>query len=253
MPLKLPRVIGHRGAAAAAPENTLAGFREARRQGVDWVEFDAKLSADNRCFLLHDDDLDRTSNGKGPARLKTWDELNSLDAGAWKGPQFAGEKLPLLAETLELFQELDLSFNLELKPCPGREIETAQVVLDEVKRLWPQARPRPLISSFEIPCLEVSRDRHSDLPRGLLLETHPADWAELARRLAVETVNIWDRDADAEWCRAIKAAGFGLLVYTVNDAARAKTLIEWGVDGVFTDVPGELLGLHLGIGRLKTI
>lgn len=239
--VKLPKVIGHRGAAEAAPENTLASFREAKRQGAAWVEFDAKLSADNRCFLLHDDDLDRTSNGRGPARLKTWDELAKLDAGAWKGPQFVGEKLPLLRGCLELFQELDLSFNLELKPCPGRAEETARLVLDEIKALWPASRPRPLISSFEIPCLEVSRDRHPDLPRGLLLETHPADWADLARRLAVETVNIWDRDANADWCREIKAAGFGLLVYTVNDAARAKTLIQWGVDGVFTDAPGRIL------------
>lgn len=238
--LKLPTVIGHRGAAEAAPENTLTGFREARRQGADWVEFDAKLSADNRAFLLHDDDLDRTSNGKGPARVRTWDQLSALDAGAWKGAAFAGERLPLLKDALALFQELDLAFNLELKPCPGRAVETAEVILDEVKALWPATRPRPLISSFEIPCLEVARDRHPDMPRGLLLDTHPADWAALAKDLQVETVNIWDRDANADWCREIKAAGYGLLVYTVNDAARARALTQWGVDGVFTDAPARI-------------
>jgi glycerophosphoryl diester phosphodiesterase len=239
--LHLPRVIGHRGAAEAAPENTLIGFREARRQGADWVEFDAKLSADNRAFLLHDDDLDRTSNGHGPARAMQWAQLQQLDAGAWKAPTFAGERLPLLKDALALFQELDLAFNLELKPCPGRAVETAEAILDEVVALWPATRPRPLISSFEIPCLEVARDRHPDLPRGLLLETHPADWAELAARLQVETVNIWDRDATADWCGEIKAAGYGLLVYTVNDAARARVLTQWGVDGVFTDAPARIM------------
>jgi glycerophosphoryl diester phosphodiesterase len=237
----LPRVIGHRGAAEAAPENTLISFREAKRQGASWVEFDAKLSADNRVFLLHDDDLDRTSNGKGPARFKTWEALSGLDAGSWKGSGFAGVRLPLLAEALAVFEELDLAFNLELKPCPGRAEETARLVLEELVRLWPASRPKPLISSFEIPCLEVARDQFPDLPRGLLLEEHPADWADLARRLQVETVNIWDRAATADWVREIKAAGYGLLVYTVNDAARAKTLIDWGVDGVFTDAPARIL------------
>lgn len=238
---KLPRVIGHRGAAEAAPENTLIGFREAKRQGCDWVEFDAKLSADNRSFLLHDDDLDRTSTGKGPARLLTWDALAALDAGAWKGTGFAGTRMPLLSEALALFQELDLSFNLELKPCPGRAEETARLVLQEVEKQWPATRPKPLVSSFELPCLEVARDHFPDLPRGLLLETHPADWAVIAKNLQVETVNIWDRDADPAWCREIKAAGYGLFVYTVNDTARAKTLIGWGVDGVFTDAPARIL------------
>jgi glycerophosphoryl diester phosphodiesterase len=235
--LTLPRVIGHRGAAEAAPENTLAGFREAKRQGAAWVEFDAKLSADNRCFLLHDDTVDRTTNGKGAAREKSWDELAALDAGSWKGPQFAGERLPLLKDALALFAELDLAFNLELKPCPGRDIETARLVLAELRQSWPTSRPTPLISSFDLPCLEVARDEFPEFPRGLLLEAHPADWTAIARRLDVATVNVWDRDATADWAGEIKAAGYGLLVYTVNDAERAAQLIAWGADGVFTDAP----------------
>lgn len=239
--LKLPRVIGHRGAAEAAPENTLIGFREAKRQGCAWVEFDAKLSADNFSFLLHDDDLDRTSNGTGPARLLNWAALAALDAGAWKGASFADTRLPLLSEAMALFEELDLAFNLEIKPCPGRAEETARLLLDEVRKLWPASRPKPLISSFDISCLEVARDSFPDLPRGLLIDSHPGDWAALAKRLQVETINIWDRDVTPEWCREIKAAGYGLLVYTVNDAARAKTLLGWGVDGVFTDAPARIL------------
>nr|WP_298682122.1 glycerophosphodiester phosphodiesterase [uncultured Dongia sp.] len=239
--LSLPRVIGHRGAAEAAPENTLASFREAKRQGATWVEFDAKLSADNRAFLLHDDNLDRTSNAKGPARALTYDELRLLDSGSWKATAFAGEKMPLLAEALKLFAQEDLQFNLELKPCPGRARDTATVILDELKHLWPATKPKPLVSSFVLECLEIARDQAPDFPRGLLLEEHPANWLDLARNLKVATVNIWDRDATAEWVAEIKAEGYGLLVYTVNDAARAKQLISWGVDGVFTDAPARIL------------
>ncbi|WP_303977854.1 glycerophosphodiester phosphodiesterase [Dongia mobilis] len=239
--LSLPRVIGHRGAAEAAPENTLASFREAKRQGAGWVEFDAKLSADDRAFLLHDDNLDRTSNGKGPARALTYDELRQLDAGSWKAGAFAGEKMPLLADALKFFAQEDLQFNLELKPCPGRARDTANIILDEVKHLWPAAKPKPLISSFVLECLEIARDRAPDYPRGLLFEEHPANWLDLARNLKVATVNIWDRDALPEWITEIKAEGYGLLVYTVNDAARARQLIDWGVDGVFTDAPARIL------------
>lgn len=239
--LSLPRVIGHRGAAEAAPENTLASFREAKRQGAAWVEFDAKLSADNRAFLLHDDNIDRTSNATGPARALSYDELRALDAGSWKGPQFAGERIPLLAEALALFAQEDLQFNLELKPCPGRARDTAKIVLDELGHLWPAAKPKPLISSFVLECLEIARDQAPELPRGLLLEDHPVNWFDLAKNLKVDTVNIWDREATAEWVAEIKAEGYGLLVYTVNDAMRAKQLIDWGVDGVFTDAPARIL------------
>ena len=240
-PLALPRVIGHRGAAEAAPENTLAGFREAKRQGAHWVEFDAKLSADDRAFLLHDDNVDRTSNAAGPARALSYDEIRALDAGSWKAAQFAGEKMPLLAEALALFAQEDLQFNLELKPCPGRARETAKIILEELNHLWPAGKPKPLVSSFVLECLEIARDQAPELPRGLLLEDHPVNWLDLAQNLKADTVNIWDGAASPEWVAEIKAAGYGLLVYTVNDAARAKELIGWGVDGVFTDAPARIL------------
>ena len=239
--IPLPRVIGHRGAAEAAPENTLASFRAAKNQGAAWVEFDTKLSADDQPFLLHDDNLDRTSNGHGPARAVNYDDLRRLDAGSWKAPQFAGERMPLLAEALALFQELDLQFNLELKPCPGRARETAAIVLAELKRLWPRSRPQPLLSSFVLESLEISRDQAPEIPRGLLLEGHPVNWLDLAQNLKAVVVNIGDRAATPEWIAEIKAEGYGILVYTVNDAARAQQLIGWGVDGVFSDAPGRIL------------
>jgi len=239
----LPRVIGHRGAAEVAPENTLAGFREAKRQGARWVEFDAKLSADNHAFLLHDDNIDRTSNAVGPARALSYDEIGKLDAGSWKAASFAGERMPLLADALSLFAEENLQFNLELKPCPGRARETTKIILDELNHLWPATKPKPLISSFVLECLEIARDTAPDLPRGLLLEDHPANWLNLAQNLKADTVNIWDQTATPEWIAEIKAEGYGLLVYTVNDAARAKQLIDWGVDGVFTDAPARILAI----------
>ena len=127
---RLPRVIGHRGAAAYAPENTLEGIREAARRGARWVEFDAKLTGDGVVILMHDDTLDRTTNGHGSVAQTSFGDIGRLDAGAWFGEAWRGARVPRLADALALLVELDMQANIEIKPCPGREIETAQAVVD---------------------------------------------------------------------------------------------------------------------------
>src|SRR5580704_12278143 len=92
--LRLPPVIGHRGAAAQAPENTLAGFRAARALGCAWVEFDVRLTVDGVPVVCHDDKLDRTSNGRGRISKLPLAAIRMLDAGSWFGPAFAGERIP---------------------------------------------------------------------------------------------------------------------------------------------------------------
>ncbi|HEY4161795.1 MAG TPA: glycerophosphodiester phosphodiesterase [Dongiaceae bacterium] len=241
MNLKLPQVIGHRGAAAAAPENTLESFRQAAAEGARWVEFDAKLSAEGRVFLLHDDDLDRTTNGKGAARLKTLSELKQLDAGGWYNPRFAGAKLPTLAETVTLLNELDLQCNVEIKPCPGRDVETAEVIMAELRKIWPADKEKPLISSFVLDSLRTVQAAAPEFPRGILFDGHPIDWLSQARGVAAISVNIGNDDATPQWVEEIKQAGYGVLVYTINDPERAAQLIGWGVDGVFSDAPGRIL------------
>src|SRR5690606_29353427 len=102
-------------------ENTLAGFRKAAALGVRWIEFDVRLSADGECVLLHDDTLDRTTNGRGRADLLSLSELRRLDAGSWFGAEFVGERIPTLDETIRLCSELGLAANVEVKPGPGAE------------------------------------------------------------------------------------------------------------------------------------
>ena len=94
--MRVPRIIGHRGAAQAAPENTLESLREAKRQGAAWVEVDAKLTADNHVILLHDDLLDRTTSGRGAAAQTTLEQIRALDAGSWLAPAFAAPRCPMM-------------------------------------------------------------------------------------------------------------------------------------------------------------
>ncbi len=235
----LPRLIGHRGAKESAPENTLASIREAARQGARWVEIDVMLTGDRQPVLTHDDTLDRTTTGSGPVAALDLAALRRLDAGSWFAPSFAGERVPTLPEAVELIRDLGLGLNLEIKPYPGQEVATATVTLEILRPLWPTDRPL-LLSSFEVACLEVARDRWPEIPRGYLIWEEPADWAAVADRVGAATLNVNHERQTAETIAAYRATGRPVLAYTVNDAQRAQRLFDWGVAAVFTDAPGRL-------------
>ena len=180
MPLKLPVVIGHRGAAAYAPENTLESIHTAADMGMKWVELDVKLTKDMVPIIFHDDDLDRTTNGHGPVAAMNFADIRELEAGSWFSEGYGDVKIPTLEEAIEVILKRDLGVNLEIKPCAGREVDTAEAMLDVLSQIWDD-RDRLLISSFSHVSLETSMEMAGDWYRGLLLETEPApNWAELA-------------------------------------------------------------------------
>ena len=237
----LPRVIGHRGAAAVAPENTLASLRRAKELGAAWVEFDVKLTRDGAAVLIHDERLERTTDGRGEVARTTLAELRKLDAGAWCDPAFAGERVPTLADALALCGELGLGINVEVKPCPGREAETARVAVETLLELWPDDRPAPLVSSFAPVCLAVARDLAPAVPRGYLAGRLPVRWREQLDAYSCHTLHLNYRRTSARQRAAVLAAGVPLLLYTVNDPGRARELLGTGVAALFTDRVGEVL------------
>ncbi len=237
-PPLLPRVIGHRGAAADAPENTLEGLREAARQGARAVEFDAKLTADGVVVLMHDETLERTTEGRGPVAETTAAEIAQLDAGAWFGPAWAGARVPTLEAALRLSARLGLYPNIEIKPCPGREAETARAVVEVVRRVWPRSRPAPLLSSFALESLHVARALAPELPRGLLVEGVPEDWRDRAEALGCASLHCAEEDLTPVWAAAVRQAGLLLAAYTVNRVDAARRLVGWGANALFSDRPG---------------
>ena len=234
-----PAVIGHRG-SAAAPENTLASLRAAAGQGAKMVEFDAKLTGDGVVILMHDSLLDRTTDGRGPVAAATGAEIAKLDAGGWFGDAWRGVRVPTLEQTLALLVELDLDANIEIKPCPGREVETAKAIVETIKAHWPKDRAGLLLSSFARDGLAAARDAAPQLPRGLLIWEKPADWTAAAASLACRSVHCAVQYLTPEWAAEIKRLGYDLAVYTVNDPALAWQLRGWGVDSIITDSPGAL-------------
>ncbi len=233
-----PRLIGHRGARMTAPENTLSGIRQAHVEGATWVEFDVKLTADGVPVLIHDETVDRTTDGSGAVADMSLARIKQLDAGTPFDAAFAGERVPTLVDALALMASLGMGFNLEVKPCPGRERETALVALDTVRKHW--TGPTPIFSSFKAASLAAVRDAGPEMPRGYLAEALGPDWLAEARTLGCRFAHPGHRHLTREQVAAAKAAGFPVLAWTVNDAARGRELLSWGVDSLITDCPAAL-------------
>jgi len=230
-----PFWIAHRGAGKLAPENTLAAFRVGAQHGYRAFECDVKLSRDQQPFLLHDATLDRTTPERGIAAERDWAELSRIDAGAWHSRAYAGEPLPSLEAIAAYCRGNRFALNLEIKPTPGQELLTGQVVGREVLRLWTGAPAWPLFSSFKSEALLGAAETAPDVPRALLLDALKPGWLEQARALGCRAVVTHYNLMDKATIAAIHAAGMRALVYTVNDPASAQWLIAHGVDGIITD------------------
>jgi len=235
--LILPKVIGHRGAKAYAPENTLASIHTAADLGIEWVEVDVKLTKDGVAVLFHDDTLERCTSGSGLVAETNYADIAELDAGSWFAESFMNEKVPTLEEALNVIIDLGLGVNLEIKPCPGREVETAEVMLDVATRLWPENVAPPLISSFSHVSLEATYDMMPDWPRGLLMDEYLAQWKDIAEHMEVSTININGNTVTEAQVAEYLSYRKPVLAYTINDPAKAAELMRWGVASVFSDCP----------------
>jgi glycerophosphoryl diester phosphodiesterase len=230
-----PRWIAHRGAGTLAPENTLAAFRKGAELGYRMFECDAKISSDGEVFLLHDANLERTTNGQGIAGHQTWQQLAQLDAGIWHSKEFRGEPLPTLKQVSDFCLANGFFLNIELKPTPGTELMTGQVVAKQAAQIWQHQVVPPLLSSFQLESLQGALKVAPHIPRGLLLQNMPNDWLESALKLHCSAVicqyALWTPDR----VKAVHQAGMRCLSYTVNDDSVAQHLIKMNTDGLITD------------------
>lgn len=236
-----PPIIAHRGASAFAPENTLASFYKAKLLGVNWVEFDVMLTADDEVVVIHDEKLNRTTNGKGYVINHTLLDLQKLDAGSWFDPSFKGEKIPTLIEVIDLLNQLKLSANIEIKAQKGKEELTVKKVLTIIDDLWANNNSQPLISSFSLQVLETVRKQSSTSLLGFLMQTWDEEWESICDRLNCIAVDVNYKILTLERVQSIKLTKRKLLTYTVNTEKLAKQLFSWGVDGIFCDCPEKIL------------
>jgi glycerophosphoryl diester phosphodiesterase len=237
MQIRIPKLIGHRGACGYAPENTLKSFRLAKQLGATMVEFDVGLCKDGIPVVIHDDTVDRTTNGKGTVKNISLPELQALDAGE-------RERISTLEEVMQCLAEEKLMANVEIKPCPGIEKETVNATLEILNR-WKE-KVSIVISSFDLTILTFIREQ-SDLALAALFSNLSPDWMTRVSSLKCLSINLGHYllpANDAERSKAIIQQIHGqhylLLCYTVNDNARAQQLFSWGVDGLFTNYLDKL-------------
>jgi glycerophosphoryl diester phosphodiesterase len=250
--LQLPKIMGHRGAKALAPENTLSSIKAAAAAGATWVEFDVMLTGDGQPVLFHDDTLERTTGAAGEMAKTPLAVVAGLDAtrhfskqySRRAGRRFQGQpdcRVPTLEETAACLLELGLTPNVEIKPTPGLACETAEVALTRLLAIWPDDRLPPLVSSFERDSLAAARRVAPQWPRGLLAEVFPADWRQAMTDLACASMHLdWRRTRAAD-VAAVKAAGYAFAVYTVNGVRAGRRLLGKGVDCLISDRPDLLI------------
>lgn len=241
--MELTKVMGHRGAATLAPENTLASIKAAAATGVKWVEIDVYPIAENGLIIFHDDTLDRCTNGSGVTEQTTLEYVASLDAGSWFDGDFAGEKVPTLVEALECIQALGLGLNLEIK-YEGTDVQRCvPVILAELVRHW-KNNEKLMISSFNYPALEVCRQHNPDLTLAYLVEDVPEDVIAKLSAIRAYSLNCDYQKLTEEQARQVKEAGYKLLCYTANTEAAVASHWQWGMDAVITDDPRVFLHLE---------
>lgn len=233
------RILGHRGASADAPENTLAAFRLALAQGADGVELDVWRCASGEVVVAHDEDLARV--GGSPLRIPETPlaRLREVDVGAWKGPRWRGERLPLLAEVLEALPGAFV--NVELKSRGGRDLALAGAAAGVLRRAG--VADRVIVSSFDWRLLAAFRLAAPELAVGLLVEEGRLWrlWTALAiRSLRPAAIHPAASLASDARVAAWRARGLDVNVWTVDDPAEAARLARAGATAIIANAPGRL-------------
>ena len=234
--IDLPRVIGHRGAAALAPENTLGGFARAAELGCTWVEFDVHLTRDDVPVVVHDRNMQRTTGRDQMIDDAHSLQLPDLDAGSWFDPYWADERIPTLAQALDACLVLGLRPNIEIRASSGHRRAMASAVGHMIRERWPAERPLPLVSSFSVRALYHLRTVAAEIPLGLLMWQKPRRfWRLHAKVLGCASIHVDNTLATPALIARVHARGRKVAVYVVNDPEEAQRLFDLGVDTVFTD------------------
>jgi len=233
-------VIAHRGASGHAPENTLAAFKQALAFGATFIETDLQLTRDARFVAIHDDTVDRTTNGQGAVHDMTLAEVRKLDAGSWFGSEFAGERVPTLDEILQFSKKNDVVFYLELKP--GGSWGGEHALIGSLRESGEIARS--VVISFDAGILAAIRKIEPTLMTGLLYDGQIDDPLEKAVEIGARQVAVRG-DLVTPWMLGqARRRDLQVVCWTVNHPAHMRMLMSAGVDGIMSDYPDRLVAVE---------
>lgn len=236
-------IFAHRGLNHQAPENTMPAFELARDSGATWLEMDVDTLGDGTPVVLHDTTLDRTTNRSGLLADYTAADLANIDAGSWFSPMFAGTSIPTFSQFIDFLNESKMNCNVELKSNQMGKAGTDRLVnavIAELDRLDPGIEI--IVSSFSTLTLERFHERAPQYAIGMLWDQRniSEDWLTILETLEASYAHLEDGKMIKPQIDMLRATGYDVNVWTVNDRARANQLFNWGCTGVFTDVADEL-------------
>ncbi|MBD7917828.1 glycerophosphodiester phosphodiesterase [Cellulomonas sp. Sa3CUA2] len=237
----MTRVVAHRGSSWVAPQNTLAAFESAARAGADAIELDVQLTADGHVVVIHDDTLDATTSGSGRLDGTTLADVRALDAGSWFSPAYAGQRVPLLEEVVDLLlRHPSVDLLCEVK---------GEWTAEQAARVTGPLRDaglasRVVVQSFSPGTVAALREADPDLRRGLLLEDVPGDVLDVCAALDVVMANPHGLAVlqDPSLVARLHGAGLRVAVWTLNEPAHWAAAVDLGVDEIITDRPDHLAG-----------
>jgi len=240
-----PLIIGHRGASAVAPENTMAAFREALAVGADGIEFDVRLASDGVAAVIHDSTLRRTGGVNQRVADLTSQELSKVDVGSWFNPgSFANETVPSLRELFDLFKLNDASMYLEMKcdsPAEYRPLaEACSRLINEYA-----FKERVVVECFQLPALQILKEVDSDIKTAALFDRVFTDQSVITRatEIGAMAVALHHRLARKSLVEKSKQTGLHVAVWTVDDPAWVKRAREIGIDALITNDPARMIKL----------
>ena len=237
-------LVGHRGALGLAPENTMIAFKTGLSLGADLVECDVHLSKDRKCIVMHDESLERTTNGTGLIRDTLWNRIKKLDAGSWNLKKFKGEKVPTLKELLLWAKKqktnlgLPLCVVIEIKNEPVRYFEIEKIVIETVLETGMQERV--ILISFDHGVIKRAKNLNSKISAGILYNHPLKNPFEKARHVHADALFPRRHLVTRSLVQQAHQKGLAVATWTVNEIPEMKKMIGTGIDAIATNFPNLL-------------
>jgi len=235
-----PLLYGHRGSRGLSPENTIPSFKLGISYGVDGIELDIHLSKDKKLIVMHDETVDRTTDGHGKIQDMTYEQIMALDAGVKFGPQWKGTKVPLLSEVFDEFGS-SILYKVEIKHSSKVYPDIERILLDEIEKH--SLKNRVQIISFDFDSLKNVRELDKGIEMGIIIEGRPGWFTEIAKNLNARWIQAFYGLVYPEDIDIVHKNGLKIGVWTPNSEEDIKQYCSMGVDDITSDLPNLLVKL----------
>ena len=247
-----PLILGHRGASAVAPENTLAAFAQAIHDGADGIEFDVRLSSDGAAVVIHDDTLNRTGLVSGAVSALTASQLHQIDVGSWFARRFAKETIPSLAAVFDLFASNNGVLYVEMKCTELQAPALAEAVVRQIEEH--KIRERVVVESFALPAIAEVKRINPGVRTAALFEPRVSKLStlrvqsilKLAREYHADEIALHHTLARTRAVQAAKDAGFQVVVWTVDDETWIERARNSGIKALISNNPRVMVEARNG-------